>query len=87
MQPVLNQILFKPFASDETSELGLFIPDNAREPNDRGVICMVGNGTSKRPMNLKKGQIAHRVHAWGEPIWVNNELHFIMDAKAIIAVE
>lgn len=87
MQTVGNQILFKPFPSDEISESGLIIPENARAISDRGMIAQVGFGSPNRPMKLKEGQTAHRVHQWGEPVLVNNELHFIMDAKAIIAVE
>ena len=87
MQPLKHQILFKPFPSPELNNAGLFIPENVRQPNDRGQIVQVGSGTEKRPMILKEGQVAYRVHQWGEPLIINNELHFLMDSKAIIAVE
>lgn len=87
MQTIGNQILFKPLPSDEITESGLFVPENARAISDKGVIMQVGNGSSKRPMKLKQGQTAYRVYQWGEPVFLNNELHFIMDEKAIIAVE
>lgn len=87
MQTVGSQILFKPFPSDEISESGLIVPENARAISDKGIIVQVGKGSPKRPMKLKEGQTAYRVHKWGEAVFVNNELHFIMDEKAIIAAE
>ena len=87
MIPTLNQILFKPFPSDEISASGLLIPETAREISNRGLIVEVGNGTAKRPMLLKKGTVAHRVKDWGQEVMINNELHFIMDDRAIIAIE
>jgi len=87
MQTIGNQILFKPLPPDEVTEYGLFVPENARAISDKGTIAQVGAGSKKRPMKLKEGQVAYRVHQWGEPVYVNNELHFIMDEKAIIAVE
>ena len=87
MTPILNQILFKPFPSEEISEGGILVPDAFREVNNKGTIMGVGNGTNKRPMLLKEGMVAHRVKNWGQEVMINNELHFLMDDKAIIAIE
>ena len=87
MQPVLNQILFKPFMGSEISEGGLIIPENARELSDRGIIEKVGRGTAKKPMKLKEGMIGHRVHKWGEEIIIEGETYFLMDEAAILAIE
>ena len=87
MNPVLNQILFKPFPAAEVSASGLYIPETARETSNRGVIIKTGRGKAGKPMLLKEGTIAHRVKDWGEAIIIDNELHFLMDASAIIAVE
>jgi len=87
MQPIRNEILFKPFPSEEITESGFFVPENCREINDKGTIVAVGNGTANNPMRLKEGMVAYRVKAWGEPIVMGNELYFLMNEKAIIAVE
>lgn len=87
MIPVKSQILFKPLPSAETTENGLFVPENVREVNDKGIVVKVGAGTKERPMRLKEGTIAHRVHLWGEPIMIDGELFYMMDEKAIIAIE
>jgi len=87
MIPIKNQILFKPLLSSETTEGGLFVPENARDVNDKGIVVKVGDGTKERPMLLKEGTIAHRVHLWGEPLIIDGELFYMMDEKAIIATE
>lgn len=87
MQPVRNQILFKPLPADEISLQGLFIPENAREVNNKGVIVKVGKGLPKRPMKLKEGDVCYRVKDWGEPLIANGELYFLMDENAILAKE
>lgn len=87
MTPKGNNILFKPFASPEFSENGLLIPETARQPNNKGTIVKVGEGTKKQPMRLKEGMVGYRVKNWGEPIIIDNEIYYLMDERAIIAVE
>lgn len=87
MKPILNNVLVKPFPAQELSEGGIVIPLSVQEVNNKVRIVAVGNGTKKRPMYLKEGQTAHRVKNWGQEVMVGGELHFIMDAQAIIALE
>jgi len=87
MKPILNQILFKPFHAKEFSEGGLLVPEAYRAVNNKGVIVEVGRGTAKRPMKLAKGMVGYRVKDWGTEVLINDELHFLMDDKAIIAIE
>lgn len=87
MQPILNQILFKPFPPKELSEGGLFVPDAFKAIRDKGTIIAVGNGTVKKPMKLKAGMVVHRVKGWGQEVVIDNELYFLMDEGAILAIE
>ena len=87
MTPIRSQVLVKPFASDEISEFGIIVPENARKPSNKVMVVKVGNGTKDKPMKLKAGQTGYRVQDWGCPVEVEGELHFIMDADAIIATE
>ncbi len=86
MQPIRNEILFKPDVPHETIK-GIYVPDSCKEVRDRGTIIAVGRGTAKQPMTLTVGQIGHRVHLWGEPIIIDGETHYLMDVNAILAVE
>lgn len=87
MTPILNQVLVKPFPSDEISEGGIFVPENARAVSNKVKVISVGTGTPKKPMGLKPGDTGYRVKDWGQEILIDNELHFLMDSSAIIALQ
>lgn len=87
MKPYGNNILFKPFKGDEVSEGGIIVPDSIRKESDKGLIVSVGGGTTIHPMKLKPNTIGYRVHGWGEPIEENGERYYLMEDKAIIALE
>lgn len=87
MKPIRNQILFKPFLVNEKTEGGLFVPESFRTDSDRGIIVAVGKGTKERPMKLKKGTIAYRVHNWGTLVQEKGENFYLMEDNAILATE
>ena len=87
MKPVLSQVLFKPFPSPEQTESGIFVPENARPISNKGTIVAVGNGTKEYPMRLKVGDVAFRTKDWGTGFTMNGEVYFLMDEKAIIAID
>ncbi len=87
MKPYGNNILFKPFKGDATSEHGIIVPDSIVGESDKGLIVSVGQGTKIRPMKLKENTIGFRVHQWGRLIEENGEKYYLMEDKAIIALE
>lgn len=87
MQPILHNVLVKPYPSNETTDGGLFVPDSCKKPSNRVLLVAVGNGTKKKPMTLKAGQSGFRVKEWGIPVEHDGELHFIMNQSAIIALQ
>lgn len=87
MKPILNNVLFKPLPSKEKTSAGLIVPESVREIRDAGKIVAVGDGTKKRPMRLREGMVVYRVKGWGEPYFINGELHFLMDEAAILAIK
>lgn len=87
MQPYNNNILFKPFELDSVTPSGIIIPDSYKKLSNKGVIAAVGEGTAIRPMKLKAGMIGYRVKDWGTEVIIENEKYFLMEDKAIIALE
>lgn len=87
MQPIKNQIVFKPFIKSGVTQGGLFVPDSYRNELDKGEIVKVGKGTKERPMPFKPGDIAYRVHNWGTPYKEKEETFYLMDSNAILALE
>jgi len=80
-------ILVKPFPADGVTESGLIVPETAQKPSNKVKIVAVGNGTAQRPMQFKPGQTGYRVQDWGTSVFIDGELHFLMDMNDIIAQE
>lgn len=87
IQPYNNQILFKPFLGDKITDGGIIVPDTVKRELNKGTIVAVGGGTKNSPMKLKAGAIGFRVKDWGTPIEENGETFYLMEDKAIIALE
>lgn len=87
VKPINNQILFKPFSGDKITLGGIVVPESVMEESNKGVIVEVGNGTKIRPMKLKAGQVGYRVKLWGTEIIVDGEKMYLMEDKAILALE
>lgn len=87
VQPIRNQVLFKPFLGDEITKGGIIVPDSIRGESDRGVIMAVGNGTKKTPMYLKAGEIGHRIHKAGVMFEFDGEKYYLLDQSSILATE
>jgi chaperonin GroES len=87
MTPIRNNVLVKPYPSEEISEGGIIVPESARAVSNKVLIVEVGRGTKERPMSLVKGQTGFRVKEWGEEIEINGETHYLMDQAAIIALQ
>jgi chaperonin GroES len=86
MRPIKNNILFKPLPPPDTIK-GIFVPESCREQRDKGTIVAVGEGTRKKPMLLKEGMTGYRVHGWGTEVIIGGEIHYLMDADAILSIE
>lgn len=87
MIPIGENVLVKPFASEEVTQGGIFVPDSCREVSNKVLIIAVGKGSKEKPMRLKEGQIGHRVKDWGTEIEINGEKHYLMNQSAIIALQ
>lgn len=87
MQPIAQNVLIKPFQINSQTEGGIFVPETAMRPSNKGEVIAAGKGSIVHPMQFKKGDIVYRTKDWGEEIIINGELHYIMNQKAIIAIE
>jgi chaperonin GroES len=87
IQPIRNNVLVKCFEVSNISDGGILVPDSFKKDSNKVRIIAVGDGTKKRPMKLKSGDIAYRVRDWGTEVTDNGEKYFIMDDQAIIALQ
>lgn len=82
MQPILQQILLKPYPSEEQSEGGIFVPESVRTVNNKMTVVAIGNKVNR----VKKGDTVFRVKDWGVEVEINNEKHYIMNQDAVLAI-
>lgn len=91
MKPINQNVLVKPFEAINISEGGIIVPDSAKRMSNKMLVVEVGNGCKAQPMKLKKGDIGFQVKNWaqtgGTEVYIDNELHYIMNQRAIIALQ
>lgn len=85
IRPIKNNVVVKPFPSDEKSEGGIFVSEAHRAVSQKVKVIAVGDGTKKLPMNWREGDVAFRVKDSGEEILINGEIHFIVQSGWLIA--
>lgn len=86
MKPIRNNVLVKPYPSENFSEGGIILPDSVKKISNKVKIISTGNGTIGKPMKLKPGDDGFRVKDWGMEVMIDGELHFLMDQDAILAL-
>lgn len=86
VKPIRDNVLVKPFPSDELSEGGIFVSEAHRAVSNKMWVVAVGNGTAKNKMRFKEGDIVFRIkdHSLTE-IEINGEKHFLIEQNALIA--
>lgn len=85
IQPIRNNVLVKPFPSDDKSVGGIIVSDAHKAISNKMRVIAVGNGVAKKPMKIKAGDTVFRVQNWGQEIEINGELHFLMDQDSLLA--
>lgn len=85
VQPIRDQVLIKPFPSENKSEGGIWVPDSFAEVNNKAWVVAVGNGVVGKPMRFEAGMVVYRVKSWGVPIEIDGDIHYLMEDSAILA--
>lgn len=87
IQPFLNRVLVKPFPSDEVTGGGIFVPENARERNNKATVIAVGEGTKKSPMQFNTGDVIYHIKEAGDAVIENGEMLFIINDVDVLAFD
>lgn len=84
---IMDNVIVKPFPSEEKSLGGIFVPDSARERNNKAWIVSYGNGTAKHKMKdgIGKGDVCFHIKDAGMEILINGEKHYIIKMQDILA--
>ena len=90
-QPLQDRVLVKRIESEERTKAGIYIPDNAKEKPQEGLVIAVGSGktleggTVVKP-SLKEGDRVLFGKYSGTEIKLDSEEHLIMREDDILGI-
>ena len=79
-----DRILVLPDKPETETKSGLYIPKNAVEKPNRGVVVSVGSGTDIEEMHIKKGYVVLYGKNSGSEIILDGETYLIMKQSDIL---
>lgn len=87
MHPVRDNVLLKPFESDNISEGGIIVPDATKPVSNKMKVIAVGPGLPKNPMKFKVGDVVFRPKDAGKEgeVEIDGQLHYIMPQNYLLA--
>ena len=86
IKPLADRVLIEPREAETKTAGGLYIPDNAKEKPQEGVVLAVGPGKKDEPMEVKVGdKVLYGKYA-GTEVNVGDKTYMIMRQSDILAV-
>lgn len=86
IRPLADRVLVEPKEAETKTASGLFIPDNAKEKPQEGVILATGNGKKDEPMELKAGDKVLYGKYSGTEIHYEGKTYLMMRQSDVMAV-
>lgn len=86
IRPLADRVMVEPKEAETKTASGLFIPDNAKEKPQEGVILATGNGKKDEPMELKAGDKVLYGKYSGTEIHYEGKTYLMMRQSDVMAV-
>jgi chaperonin GroES len=86
IKPLADRVLIQPLEAETKTASGLFIPDSAKEKQQKGKVEAVGNGKKDEPMTVKVGDTVLYGKYAGTELKLNGEDYLIMHESDIFAI-
>jgi chaperonin GroES len=86
VKPLADRVLVKVDKAEAKTSGGLYIPDNAQEKTQQGVVVAVGPGTEKNPVTVTAGQKVMYDKYAGTQLKLDGEEHLILKMADLVAV-
>ena len=77
-KPYEDRVLVEPAAAEEKTAGGIYIPDNAKEKPQTGVVIAVGTGKKDEPITVKVGDTVFYGKYSGTEITIDGKDYLIM---------
>ena len=86
LKPLGTRVVIEPNEAETMTAGGLYIPDNAKEKPQRGVIVAVGPGAKDEPMEVKTGETVLYGKYAGTEVSVDGKKYLIVKQSDILAI-
>ena len=85
-KPLADRVLVEPKEAETKTAGGLYIPDNAKEKPQEGVVLAAGPGKKDEPMEVKVGdKVLYGKYA-GTEVNIGDKSYMIMRQSDILAI-
>lgn len=86
IKPLADRVLVEPKEAETKTAGGLYIPDNAKEKPQEGVVLAAGPGKKDEPMEVKVGdKVLYGKYA-GTEVNIGDKSYMIMRQSDILAI-
>jgi chaperonin GroES len=91
VQPLADRVLVHPLEAEERTSSGIYIPDTAKEKQQRGKIVAVGKGRTDengklQPLEVKTGDTVLYGRYSGTEIKIEGDDYIILKEEDILAI-
>ena len=86
LKPLGTRVVIEPNEAETMTAGGLYIPDNAKEKPQRGVIVAVGPGAKDEPMEVKTGETVLYGKYAGTEVSVDGKKYLSVKQSDILAI-
>ena len=86
LKPLGPRVVIEPKEAETRTAGGLYIPDNAKEKPQQGVVVAVGPGAKDEPMEVKTGDVVLYGKYAGTEVTVETKKYLIVKQSDILAI-
>ena len=86
MKPISDRVVIKPSPAEEVTKGGIFVPDTAKEKQQKGEVVAVGPGKDGNLMTVQVGDIVLFGKYAGQEVSINGEDLVVMKEEDILIV-
>lgn len=87
MRPIGQNILVKPFLTEDVTEGGIIMPESIKKRASKAKVVAVGGGDKKNPMLIPQGVVCWHVLNAGTEIEKDGELFVLMHQQNVLSYE
>ena len=90
LKPLGDRLIVRPFAEEETTESGIFLPETAKEKPQKGTVVAAGDGAiaedgTRRPLDVSEGDEVLYSKYGGTDITVEGEELLVLRESDVLA--